>query len=120
MMGVVGLKDLRVDCVIGVYPHERRATQPLFVDVEVEYDFAQAVQSDGIKDALDYDHLASELTRLAVEREYQLLETFVEEAANQCLDHFPVINRIRLAVRKPQAVEAAAAAFVRVERTRDS
>jgi dihydroneopterin aldolase len=118
MIGTIGLRDLRIDCVIGIYPHERAATQPLFVDVEVEYDFSQAVQSDGIKDALDYDHLASELTRLAVEREYQLLEAFVEEAASHCLDHFPAINLIRLAVRKPQAVEAAAAAFAKAERTR--
>lgn len=118
MKGIVGLQDLRIDCIIGIYPHERAATQPLFVDVEVEYDFALAGQSDGIKDALDYDHLASELTRLAVERKYQLLEAFVEEAADHCLDHFPAINLIRLAVRKPQAVEAAAGAFVKVERTR--
>ena len=118
MIGTVGLNDLRIDCVIGIYPHERAATQPLFVDVEVEYDFAPAARSEGIKDALDYDQLARELTHLAVERQYELLETFVEDAASHCLQHFPAINLIRLTVRKPQAVEKAAAAFAKVERSR--
>lgn len=118
MIGTVGLNDLRIDCIIGVYPHERTHTQPLFVDVEVEYDFAPAAQSSGIEDALDYDKLARELTLLAVERQYQLLETFVEEATRHCLQHFSAINMIRLAVRKPNAVEAAAAAFASAERRR--
>ena len=118
MIGTVGLNDLRIDCVIGIYPHERAATQPLFVDVEVEYDFAPAAQSEGIEDALNYDELARELTLLAVERKYELLETFVEEAARHCLQHFSTISLIRLAARKPQAVEKAAAAFAKVERSR--
>jgi 7,8-dihydroneopterin aldolase/epimerase/oxygenase len=118
MIGTVGLKDLRIDCVIGIYPHERAATQPLFVDVEVEYDFAPAASSEGIEDALNYDELARELTRLAVEQQYELLETFVEEAASHCLQHFSTINLIRLTARKPQAVEKAAAAFAKIERIR--
>jgi dihydroneopterin aldolase len=118
MIGTVGLNDLRIDCIIGIYPHERATTQPLFVDVEVDYDFASAARSSSIEDALDYDELARELTRLAVERQYKLLESFVEEATNHCLQHFTMINRIRLSVRKPQAVENAAAAFAMAERRR--
>ena len=118
MIGTVGLSDLRIDCVIGIYPHEREATQPLFVDVEVDYDFAPAAQSKGIDDAMDYDKLARELTGLAVENQYELLETFVEEAASRCLQLFSPIRRIRLAVRKPQAVDKAAAAFAKIERCR--
>lgn len=118
MIGTVGLNDLRIDAIIGIYPHEREATQPLFVDVEVDYDFAPAARSEGIDDALDYDGLARELTGLAVERQYKLLETFMEEAASHCLRHFPAISQIRLTVRKPQAVEKAASAFARIERSR--
>jgi len=118
MIGTVGLNDLRIDCIIGIYPHERAAEQPLFVDVEVEYDFASAARSSNIEDALDYDELARELTRLAVQRQYKLLESFVDEATTHCLQHFAAINRIRLTVRKPQAVENAAAAFAVAERIR--
>jgi dihydroneopterin aldolase len=118
MIGTVGLNDLRIDCVIGIYPDERTATQPIFVDVEVEYDFAAAARTEQIENALDYDRLARDLEHLAVERQYQLLETFAEEAASHCLRHFSAINMIRLAVRKPKAVQKAAAAFAKIERGR--
>lgn len=118
MIGTVGLNDLRIDCIIGVYPHEHAATQPLIVDVEVEYDFEPAMRSDGINRALDYDELARQLTRVAVEGRFKLLETFVEEAAKHCLQQFSAINVIRLTANKPNAVDNATAAFAKIERSR--
>ena len=41
-----------------------------------------------------------------------------EEAAAQLLARMPVVTAVRLEVRKPAAVPAAACAFVRVERRR--
>ena len=34
-MDVLRIEELMVDCVVGVYPHERNASQPLRVDVEM-------------------------------------------------------------------------------------
>ena len=116
--GTTGLKNLRIDCVIGVYPHERADPQPLFLDVEVDYDFAPAAATDELTEALDYDRIAEGLTTLAREGRYILLETFAEEAAELCLETFPAVTAVRLEIRKPEAVQAADASFVRVERNR--
>ena len=40
MTGTTGLKNLRVDCIIGIYPHERAATQTVYLDIQLDYDFA--------------------------------------------------------------------------------
>ena len=40
MTGTTGLKNLQVDCIIGIYPHERAATQTVYLDIELDYDFA--------------------------------------------------------------------------------
>ncbi len=117
-IGTTGLKNLRIDCVIGVYPHEQTETQPLFLDVEVDYDFAPAATSDDLTEALDYDGVAAGLTSVAQEGRFALLETFAEASAAFCLRSFPSVTAVRLEIRKPRAVPAADASFVRIERKR--
>jgi len=116
--GTVGLRRLRIDCIVGIHPHERDEEQPLFLDVELDRDFAKAADSESVVDTVDYSQVASLLSELALERRYQLIETFAEEAAVLLLQRFTSVLAVRITIEKPQAVPAADAAFVRVERER--
>ena len=118
MTGTAGLKGLRLDCVVGVYEHERANTQPVIMDIELDYDFTAAAGSDVIGDAVDYDRVAAAVADLVRRRGFQLLETMAEETAAMLLAQLTPVQAIRLEIRKPDAVPAAACAFVRVERTR--
>jgi len=118
MTGTTGLKDLRVDCIVGIYPHERAATQTVMLDIELDYDFAAPAGSDAIADAVDYDGVAASVTALLQSAGFQLIETMAERAAALLLVQVPVATAVRIEVRKPAAVPAAACSFVRVERRR--
>lgn len=118
MVGTAGLKDFHVDCIVGIYEHERQKTQPVMMDIDLDYDFAAAARSDAIEDAVDYDRVASHVTELVQRRAFQLIETMAEETAKMLFDRLPQVRRVRLEIRKPAAVPAAACSFVRVERTR--
>ncbi len=118
MTGTTGLKDLRVDCIVGIYPHERAATQTVFLDIELDYDFGVPAASDSIVDAVDYDGVVASVTALLQSARFQLIETMAERAAAQLLMEVPVATAVRIEVRKPAAVPAAACSFVRVERRR--
>jgi 7,8-dihydroneopterin aldolase/epimerase/oxygenase len=118
MKGTIGLKDLRIDCIVGIYPHERVEIQPLFVDVEVDQDFSAAASSEHVDQTVDYDHIAAGLTDLAQAEKYQLIETFAEDGAALIMGRWPSVEAVRIEVRKPRAVPAAACSFVRLERTR--
>ncbi len=118
MTGTTGLKNLRVDCIVGIYPRERAAAQTVMLDIELDYDFAAPAATDAIADAVDYDGLAAGVTELLQTAGFQLIETMAERAAALLLTLVPVATAVRIEVRKPAAVPAAAAAFVRVERTR--
>ena len=115
MNGTVGLKNLRIDCIVGIYPHEREAEQPLFLDVELVHDFGPAASTDHIDGTIDYDGVARVL---AVGRRYQLIETLAEDGASALFAAFALVERVRIEIRKPNAVPAADAAYVAVERTR--
>jgi len=118
MMGTTGLKGLRVDCIVGIYEHERQKTQSILVDVELDYDFAAAARSDAIRDAVDYDQVAAAIADLAARRGFRLIETMAEETAAMLLVRLPDVRTVRVEIRKPDAVPAALCSFVRVERTR--
>lgn len=118
MVGTAGLKNLEVTGVVGVYPHERERPRSVFFDIEVDYDLAPAAASDALADAVDYDDVAAAVGELVRRRRFALLETMAEETAALLLDRIDRARRVRVEVRKPGAVPAAACAFVRVERAR--
>lgn len=118
MIGTTGLHNLRIDCIVGVYAHERVQAQSVFLDLEIDYDFAPAAASDAIPDAVDYDSIVAMVTRLVQERRFQLIEAMAEAVAGLLIQTVPVIEAVRLEIRKPAAVPAAANSFVRVERRR--
>lgn len=118
MIGTTGLRQLRVDCIVGIYPHEREHTQAVLLDIELDYDFAGAAASDAIPDAVDYDDVAASVTALLQTRRFQLIETMAEASAAMLLERVRAVRAVRIEIRKPAAVPAADYSFVRVERTR--
>ena len=118
MIGTTGLKSLQVDCIVGIYEHERQTPQTVIMDIDLDYDFAAAAGSDAIVDAVDYDEVARGVTELVRSRAFQLIETMAEETAAMLLARLAQVRTVRLEIRKPAAVPAAACSFVRVERGR--
>src|SRR5579862_2016015 len=118
MIGTTGLKELRIDCIVGIHEHERRARQPILMDLELDYDFAPAARADAIGDAVDYDRVAGAVAELVERRQFQLIETMAEEVAALLLAQSAVVRAVRVEIRKPEAVPAAGCSFVRLERTR--
>ena len=118
MKGTVGLQGLRIRCIIGILPQEREAEQDLVLDVALDQDFAPSAHSESVDDTVDYAVVAELLTELATRKRFQLIETFAEQAAALLLDRFDRVTSARIEVRKPAAVPAADAAYVRLERSR--
>jgi len=119
MIGTIGLEALQIRCIVGIHPHERVDEQDLFIDIAVETDFAAAAASEHVRDTIDYSLIAEQLTALAVERKYQLIETFAEDSAQLIFSLFSPVISVEMTIRKPAAVPAAACSFVHVQRDRE-
>lgn len=118
MSGTIGLRGLRITCVIGTADSERSRPQQLEVDLEVDFDLSTAAESDRIGDTVDYRLMARQLAGLAEQRRFFLIEAYAEAAADYLLECWPALEAVRLEVRKPGAVEAADHSFCRLERRR--
>ncbi|HSP59073.1 MAG TPA: dihydroneopterin aldolase [Halomonas sp.] len=116
-MDLVLIESLGVDTVIGVYEWERSITQHLLIDLELATDIRPAAASDDIALTLDYAAISECISAFAAEHDFALVETFAERLADSLREEF-AIAWLRLTVRKPGAVPAAAAVGVSIQRGR--
>ena len=115
MTDSVLIEGLAVEAIIGVYDWEREVSQRLLVDLEMAWDNRAPAASDDVSDALNYALVSERVSDYLVEARPQLLETAAEGIAGLLQSEFNV-RGVRLPLRKPGAVPAAAAVGVRIER----
>ena len=119
MIGTIGVESLRISCIVGILPHERVEEQELIIDLEIETDFSTLVEEQNIDNTVDYAELAVWLESWIQEKKFLLLETLAEQASQEMFSRYPVVQTLRLKIRKPAAIPRASAAVVSVFRTRD-
>ena len=102
----VHVRGLQVQASIGVYDHEKGCLQPLVIDVEL--DLGAAPVRD-LSDTLDYDGVARICLGLAAGGHIELVETFAERVALECMRDVRVLG-VRVRIDKPTAIAGAAAA----------
>lgn len=116
-MGLISVQDLRVRCIVGVNPHERKIEQDLFVDLRIETDFGEAARTDHLKHTVDYTAMASLLTGWIRREKFGLIETLAERACALLCAEWPQIRRCRVTIKKPGALPGARYAAVTAEKS---
>ncbi len=109
------LRDLSLECLIGIHPQERVKKQKIFLSVALYTDIKAAAQSDDVKDTIDYDHLSQSLIKMVGENRFFLIETLAERIASLCLEDERVLQ-VKVTLDKPQAVSSARSAAVEIVR----
>lgn len=112
------LRELEVDCIIGVNDWERMVKQTVSIDFDIPCDAKSAAKTDDLEDAVDYKSISKWIIQFVEDSEYFLLETLAEEIAQGCLKRFE-IPEIHLTVRKPGAVRHSRTVGVEISRSRD-
>jgi dihydroneopterin aldolase len=114
-VGTLFIRDLPVDCVIGIHPYERAARQQLIISLSLETDFTAAAATDDIDLALDYTDLSDRIAAFARDGRFALIETLAERLA----DHLfaPPMHTLEIEVIKPAALSGTREVGVRVCRT---
>ena len=114
-MGIVFLRDLRVDTIIGIFEWERNTRQVVAIDREMAADVARAAATDSIDDALDYKSISKRLIDFVGRSSFQLVETLAEEVARIVRDEFGVAW-VRVTLSKPGAIRGARDVGIIIER----
>lgn len=114
-MDSLSIRKLRVTCSIGVYDWEKETPQDVFVDIELPLDISQSAVSDDLDDTLDYTRLVEVVNKVAGAQHYNLVETLVEKIAQALLQEFD-LEKVKVCVDKPTAIEEAESTVICIER----
>jgi len=114
-MGIVYLRDLRVETIVGIFEWERTTRQVVALDLEMAADVAAAAATDSIEDGLDYKAISKRLIELVSGSAYQLVETLAEQVAAIVRHEFGV-PWVRVSLSKPGAIRGARDVGVVIER----
>jgi len=98
-VGVIRIRALAVDVVIGARPEERVASQTVQVDVELRTDMGPAAASDSLDDALDYLGIAECVRDAAGGHTFHLVEALIGRILEGLLA-LPGVSWARVRVRK--------------------
>ncbi len=105
-MDIVYIKNLQIECIIGIYDWEREVKQRVSIDLEMSADIRQAAATDDIAHALNYKSISKRVQDFVGGSEFLLVETMAEQVAAIIRDEFGVAW-LRLRLSKPGALRAA-------------
>ncbi|SRR5690606_19770030 len=108
------LEDFEVEAEIGIHASERGRRQRVLVSVEMEVEMALDDAQDRIEEAVDYDFLRLEISKLVAERRYNLQETLCRDILGILKGHVRV-RSATVCTRKPDVYPDARAVGCRVE-----
>ena len=122
-MDTLRIEGLMVDCVVGVYPHERDAPQPLRVDVDLEFDMSAAAD-ERLHETVDYAQLSAQIIFVLRSARFRLLETAAVTIAKLALappcpaERRAQVEAARVRVTKPGALRGFAIPSIEIRRER--
>ena len=109
---------LALDARIGILEHERRATQPLHIDAEIDVDIQRQVDDHDIHTVLDYRQIREAIVEECTQAHVNLIETLTEQVADRLMQDFAEIRAVRIRISKPMAISDCAAVGVETFITR--
>lgn len=116
-MDLIYVRNLRVECTIGVFDWERRIRQTVAIDLDLAADVAAAARRDRLEDTIDYKAIAKRLVEYVGASQFQLVETLAEKVAEVVLAEFGV-RWVRVRINKKGALRQATDVGVVIERGR--
>ena len=115
-MDVIVIRDLRVECSIGIHRRERHILQTVAIDLDIGVPGTAVFESDRVADTIDYEQVALRIRELAASGHFRLVETFVHRIATLLTDDFGA-PWVKVSVAKPGAIPAAREVGISIERT---
>jgi len=102
-MDEIRIRELEIYAYHGVYPEENQKGQKFFVNTTLYTDTRKAGRQDELQLSTNYGEVCIFIQRYMTERVCKLLETVAEGMAEAILLEFPLVQKLDLEIRKPEA-----------------
>lgn len=118
----INIRNLNVDCIIGVNPDERQRAQRLVIQVELQLNIDRAASLDRLDLTVDYEAVCSQILFLLHLGQFRLLETASQVLCRALLltpiegEQRAAIESVKIRIDKPEGLLGQALPGVEVTR----
>lgn len=112
----VFINDLVLECLIGVYRHERDGAQRVRINLDLTVFETPSPIDDKLSNVLSYEDVIIKVRKLATAGHLNLVETLAERIADMCLAEADV-SAAKVRVEKLDVFADAASVGVEIERS---
>ena len=102
-MDYIKITGLKIYAYHGVLPEEQKNGQDFIINARLFYSMKKAGMSDDLNDALNYAEVCEFIGKTFTENRFDLIEAAAEHLCSRLLLAFPILEKIELELRKPQA-----------------
>lgn len=113
----VFVRDLVVNCFIGIYKSEKEAAQKVRINVDLSVMENTAPLQDKIDNVVCYEKVVNDIKMIINNGHVHLVETLSEQIADMCLLDARV-KSCRVRVEKLEAIPDTTSVGIEIERTR--
>ncbi len=112
----IHIRDLSVECIVGVNPEERVQKQLIVINIALHTGLSRPGRSDALADTIDYKAVKLAVMREVEQSQFQLIERLAERIAEIALGFGAA--RVDVCIDKPGALRFARSVAVEISRTR--
>ncbi|MBP9854292.1 MAG: dihydroneopterin aldolase [Candidatus Omnitrophica bacterium] len=102
-MASIHIENIRLRTIIGINDWEREHKQDIIINIHIHFDPKKSIQSDNIKDTIDYKTITKKVIDLVEQSNYYLIEKLADAILNVVMDD-PLIMETTVKVDKPFAL----------------
>jgi FolB domain-containing protein len=117
MIGKIFIKDIHINCIVGVGKEERKEKQIIIVSVVVFTNVSNALKTDSVGHTINYSSLRKKIIRSVEKSNFHLLEGLANMILNLCLEDKKII-KAKVKVEKPNKYPDTKSVGIEIERER--
>jgi len=114
-MDKIYIRDLALQCIIGIFPEERTNKQDVIINITLDCDLHTAGESDALSDTVDYKTIKLNILAFVEKSSFQLIESLAEGISQICLAD-PRVQNTTVTIDKPGALRFCKSVAVEITR----
>jgi len=118
-MATIRITNLKLRTIIGIHDWEREHKQDVIINVTMEFDASKSIESDAIKDTVDYKVLTKRIIKEVEASDFQLLEKLTQLVLNIVMENSQV-QEATARVDKPFALRFADSVSIELSEKKQS
>ena len=100
LIGKIRINNMAFNTYNGVFAEEKKLGQKIEIDCEMDYPIETMVKTDELEETVSYADVYETIAEFVAHHNYNLIESLANNLQHELFKTYPMLNGIRLRIRK--------------------